>query len=390
MAASADELRRDFLLDPEVAFLNHGSFGSCPRPVFDSYRRWQRELEREPVDFILRRLPDLLAHSRAELARHVGAPSADLAFVTNATTGVNLAARALDLRPGDEVLATDLEYGACDLAWEWLCRRTGARYVRAPIPLPLDGAGTVADDLLAAVTDRTRVVYVSHVTSDTALVLPVEQIVRRARQLGLTTIVDGAHAPAHVPLDVEELGADFYSGNCHKWLMAPRGAGFLHVRPEWQERVDAPIVSWGYEPGHAFSERIELQGTRDCAAWLAVPDAIRYQEERDWDEVRARCHGLACETRRALCEVLGTEPLAPENMLGQMATVELPEPAPGLSERLFRKHRVEVPTMRPGDSRLRASIAAYTTEADVERLLAALPGELDPEEREQHEQPDPE
>ena len=389
-APAPAELRRDFLLDPEVAFLNHGSFGACPRLVFERYQRWQSELEREPVDFISRRLPGLLADARAELARYVGAGPADLAFVANATTGVNLAARALDLQPGDEVLTTDLEYGACDLAWEWLCRRTGAAYVRAPIPLPLDTAATVADALFAAATERTRVVYVSHVTSDTALVLPVEEIVRRARELGLTTIVDGAHAPAHVPLDIGGLGADFYSGNAHKWLCSPKGAAFLHARPEWQERVDAPIVSWGYEPGTTFSERIEKQGTRDCAAWLAVPDAIRYQAEREWGDARARCHALACTARRQLCEQLGTAALAPDEMLGQMATVELRQPAPTLSERLFRHHRVEIPTMRPGDSRLRISIAAYTTEEEVERLLTALARELDPEEREQDEQPDPE
>ena len=384
-APAPAELRRDFLLDPDVAFLNHGSFGACPRPVFERYQHWQGELEREPVDFIGRRLPGLLADARAELARYVGAAPADLAFVANATTGVNLAARALDLQPGDEVLTTDLEYGACDLAWEWLCRRTGTTYVRAPIPLPLDAASTVVDALFAAATERTRIVYVSHITSDTALVLPVEEIVRRARELGLTTILDGAHAPAHVPLDVGGLGADFYSGNAHKWLCSPKGAAFLHVRPEWQERVDAPIVSWGYVPGNMFSERIEKQGTRDPAAWLAVPDAIRYQAERDWDEVRARCHALACQARRQLCERLGTVPLAPEAMLGQMATVELPQPAPTLSERLFRNHRVEIPTMRPGDSRLRISIAAYTTEEEVARLLAALTRELDPEERQQNE-----
>src|SRR5579875_1213418 len=169
---AADELRRDFLLDPEVAFLNHGSFGACPRPVFERYQHWQRELELEPVDFIQRRLPGLLADARGELARSVGATADDLAFVTNATTGVNIAARALELRRGDEVLTTDLEYGACDLAWEWLCRRTGARYVRAEIPLPLDSAATVVEALFAAATERTRVLYVSHVTSETALVLP--------------------------------------------------------------------------------------------------------------------------------------------------------------------------------------------------------------------------
>lgn len=172
-----DQLRGEFLLDPDVAFLNHGSFGACPRPVFERYQAYQRELEQEPVDFIARRLPDLLSAARAELARFVRASPADLAFVLNATTGVNLAARSLDLQPGDEVLTTNLEYGACDLAWEWICRRTGARYVRAGIPLPLDRPSTLVDALFAAATDRTRVLYVSHVTSATALVLPVEEIV---------------------------------------------------------------------------------------------------------------------------------------------------------------------------------------------------------------------
>ena len=205
-------MRDEFLLDPDVVFLNHGSFGACPRPVFERYQAWQRELEREPVDFIARRLPELLAEARAALAAYVGAAPGDLTFVQNATTGVNIAARSLDLRPGDEILATGLEYGACDLAWKWLCERTGARYVRAGVPLP---ASDVLDRLFALQSERTRVVFVSHVTSETALRLPVEEIVARARAEGFVTIVDGAHAPGHEPLDLEALGADFYAGNCH-------------------------------------------------------------------------------------------------------------------------------------------------------------------------------
>ncbi len=377
-APSPEELRRDFLLDPDVAFLNHGSFGACPRPVFESYQAWQRELEHEPVDFLDRRLPALLATARTELARYLTAPPDDLAFVTNATTGVNLAARSLDLRPGDEILTTDLEYGACDLAWEWIAARTGAAYVRAPIPLPLVSPAQLADTLFAHVTPRTRVVYVSHITSATALVLPVEEIVARARELGLVTIVDGAHAPAHVPVDIDALGADFYAGNTHKWLMASKGAGFLHVRPEHQERVDGATVSWGYAEGRGFQERIEMQGTRDPAAWLAVPDAIRYQADRDWTTVRERCRTLAREAREELCGLLGTEPLAPEEMLGQMASVRLRRSDPGLRDRLFADHRVEIPVTGPNDDLLRISVAAYTTRDDVGRLLAALVRELQP------------
>lgn len=378
-AASPEELRGEFLLDPDVAFLNHGSFGACPRPVFKRYQAWQRELEREPIDFLDRRLPALLDDARGALAAYVGCSGDDLAFVQNATTGVNLAARSLPLGPDDEVLATDLEYGACDLAWEWACRRAGARYVRAPIPLPPREPSEVADALFAHAGERTRAVYVSHVTSTTGLVLPLEEIVAHARALDLVTVVDGAHAPSQVPVDLAALGADYYAGNAHKWLGAPKGAGFLHVRPEHQDRVDAAIVSWGYSEGNTFSDRIEKQGTRDPAAWLTVPDAIRFQAERGWDVVRHRSRSLARDARGDLCDLLGTEPLAPDSMVAQMATVRLPHPSPELSQHLFTRHRVEIPVGGPEKDLLRLSVAGYTTRDEIDRLLAALVRELDAE-----------
>jgi isopenicillin-N epimerase len=352
-------VRELFLLDPEVVFLNHGSFGACPRSVFESYQAWQRELEREPVRFITQRLNDLLAEARAELGAFVGAPADDLTFVPNATTGVNIAARTLELRPGDEVLATDLEYGACDLTWEHVCERAGARYVRAPL-----------ERLFEAQTERTRAVFLSHITSETALLLPVEELLARARSEGLATIVDGAHAVAQVDLDLVALGADFYSGNCHKWLCAPKGAGFLYVRPEWQERANAPIVSWGYAEPATFISRTQWQGTRDPAAYLAVPDAIAFIREHD---ERERCVALAREARRELCDLFGTEPLAPEDSILQMASVRLPRADPTLSQRLFDEHRIEIPTMGPRrDDLLRISVALYTDRGDVDRLLEAL------------------
>ena len=366
-------MREYFLLDPDVVFLNHGSFGACPKPVFERYQAWQLELEREPVAFIAGRLPELLAEARTVLAAYVGAAPDDLTFVQNATTGVNMVARALDLQPGDEVLATDLEYGACDLAWHWFCARAGARYVRAEVPLPLASATEAVDALFSRRTERTRALFVSHITSGTALVIPVEEIVARARAEGLVTIVDGAHAPGQLPLDLAALGADFYAGNCHKWLCAPKGSGFLHVRPEWQERVDGPIVSWGYEEPATFISRTQRQGTRDAAAYLAVPDAIAFLKEHEACE---RCVTLAREARTELCSLLGTEPLAPDELIGQMASVRLPRPDPELSQRLFDGHRIEIPTMPPQDDLLRISIALYTEWEDVERLLDALPQAL--------------
>jgi isopenicillin-N epimerase len=365
-------MRDLFLLDPDVVFLNHGSFGACPRPVFEAYQAWQRELERQPVDFIARRRPGLLADARAELAAYLGADAGDLTFVQNAGSGVNVAARSIELQPGDEVLATGLEYGACDYAWESICARAGARYVRAEMPLPV---GDVVELLFAQRTERTRVVYASHVTSATGIRLPIEEIVARGRAEGLVTIVDGAHAPAHVPLDLDALGADFYAGNCHKWLCAPKGSAFLHVRPEHQERVDGAIVSWGHREPATFISRTQEQGTRDESAYLTVPDAIAFQQANDWDAVRARCVALCREARRDLCALLGTEPIAPEEMVLQLASVRLPDDVDGaeLVRLLWEEHRIEIPAMRPQQDLLRISIAAYTTREDVDRLLDVLP-----------------
>jgi isopenicillin-N epimerase len=352
-----------FLLDPDIVYLNHGSFGACPRPVFERYQAWQRELEREPVDFIGRRLQDLLAEARAALGAFVGAPADDLTFVPNATTGVNMAARALGLREGDEVLGTDLEYGACDQTWWNVCAQAGATYVRAPM-----------DELLEHRTERTRAVFLSHITSETALLLPAERVVAEARAAGLTTIIDGAHAVAQLDLDLASLGADFYAGNCHKWLCAPKGAGFLYVTPEWQERVHGTIFSWGYFDPATFISRTQLQGTRDSAAYLAVPDAIAFVQEHD---VRAHCVELTRAARRELNALLDAQPIAPEEQILQMACVRLPGADPTLNRRLHDEHRIEIPTMGPRrDDLLRISIAMYNTWEDVERLLDALPAAL--------------
>jgi len=354
-------MRDLFLLDPAVTYLNHGSFGACPRPVFEVYQGWQRELEREPVEFIIRRLPGLLAEARAALGAYVGAAADDLTFVPNAGSGVNMAARAVGLTPGDEVLATDLEYGALNFTWDWVCERAGARYVCVPW-----------DELFDHVTERTRVLYLSHITSETALELPVAELVARGRELGLVTIVDGAHAPGHVPLDVESIGADFYAGNCHKWLCAPKGAGFLWVAPEWQERVHGTIVSWGYSDDRgSFVERTQLQGTRDSSAYLSVPAAIDFVREHD---DAARSVALARDARRRLCELLDEEPIAPEPMIQRMASFRVPGDAHALQRTLWDEHHIEIPAMR--DDLLRISVAMYTEEEDVERLLDVLPAAL--------------
>ncbi len=370
MRAEVDTLRSEFLLDPEIVFLNHGSYGACPRAVFERYRAWQLELERQPVEFLGRRLDQLLAEARRALATELGADPDDLVFVPNASTGVNLAAWGLDLQPGDEVLSTDLEYGALNQTWAHVSQRTGARYVRTHVPLPLEREDDALEAVWSGVSERTRALFVSHITSSTAIRLPVEELCRRARARGIATIVDGAHAPGQIPLDLRAVDADFYAGNCHKWLCAPKGAGFLHVRRELQAGVHPLVIGWGYADDPTFVRRHELQGTRDPAAYLTVPAAIDWLAARDWDAIRDRCFALA---RRLRGEV-DLEPVCAPELLGQMVAWRLPENAPAdIQERLYSEHRIEIPvTEHAGGRLLRASVAGYTTEAELTHLRDAL------------------
>jgi isopenicillin-N epimerase len=367
-----------FLLRPDVAFLNHGSFGACPKPVFDTYQAWQRDLEAEPVEFLGRRSGGLLAEARKVLGTYVGADAEDLVFVTNATYGVNIVARSLDLRPGDEVLTTDHEYGACDRTWKFICGTRGARYVKMAIPLPLPSDEEIVERLWAGVNERTKVIYVSHITSPTAITLPVAEICRRAREAGILTVIDGAHAPGQVELNLEELGVDFYTGNLHKWLCAPKGSGFLYARRERQALLNPLIVSWGWEsetPGPSqFIDHFTWLGTADPSAYLSVPAAIEFQSQWDWPKVREACHALAVEGRRRLEEVAGMPRLSPESNYVQMCAIELPTGTiERLGTRLFDEYKVEVPLTK-WDNRqfLRISIQAYNRVEDVDRLVEAL------------------
>lgn len=378
-------MRDAFLLDPEVVFLNHGSFGACPREVFAQFQQWQLEMERNPVQFLGRRSAQLLGEARTQLGAYLGARAEDLVFVPNATTGVNTVARSLPLQPGDEILATDHEYGACDATWQFVCAQRGAVYRHVPISLPYRRDEVVAR-MLAAVTPRTRVLFISHVSSATALVFPVAELCAAARERGLLTLVDGAHAPGQLPLDLQAIGADFYTGNCHKWLCAPKGAAFLHARPEHHALLDAPVVSWGYAAevaGHTgfdaytgrttLERRLQWQGTRDLAAYLTVPAAIEFQARHDWPAVQQRCHAMARDALHRIAGRFGLAPVCDDADFAQMVVIPVPHTdAEGLRRRLFDDSRIEIPvTQHAGRSFVRLSVQAYTSEADIRRLEAA-------------------
>ncbi len=373
-------MRNLFLLDPNIVFLNHGSFGACPQPVFEAYQRWQRELERQPVEFLGRRFNDLMREARSTLAHFVGADADEITYVTNATVGLNTVARSLKLRPDDEVLTTDHEYGALDRTWRFLCEKSGAKVVRQPIKVPIHNANEVIEAVWSGVTARTRVLFISHITSPTAIIFPIQELIRRARERGILTIIDGAHAIGQIDLDLHALGADFYSSNCHKWLMAPKGSAFLYARREMQHLVEPLVVSWGWQSERPSASRFideqEWQGTRDIAAYLSVPAAIQFFHDHNWRDVRQQCHELVRYAREQTAALTGLPSLTPDDAawFSQLSALPLPPcDLDALKTRLYNEYHIEIPVINWNQRHfVRISIQGYNTQADVDALIGAL------------------
>jgi isopenicillin-N epimerase len=374
-------IRSEFLIDPDVAFLNHGSFGACPRPVFESYQRWQRELERQPVEFLGRRQKELLTSARARLAGYLNGQTDDVVFLPNVTTALNVVARSLPLQPGDEILTTDHEYGALERTWTFVIEQRRASLKIQKLPRHLEDPNEVVEAVWAGVTPKTRVLFLSHITSPTAVILPIEPLIQRAREAGIWTVIDGAHAPGQIDLDLQAMQVDFYGGNCHKWLSSAKGAGFLYARPTVQELIEPLVVSWGWRPRDPWSTRfvdtVQRQATHDISAYLSVPAAIDYQQERDWPSVRKECHELVRLARQEMSEISGVKPPVADDprWFAQMATLPLP---PGsdtvtIKQRLYDEYRVEIPANQWGDTpSLRVSVQGYNTREDIERLVSAV------------------
>lgn len=385
------KLRRHWAFKPGVVFLNHGSFGACSKPILALQARLRREMEAEPVQFLWRRYEERLEPSRIELARFLGARPRDLVFVNNATTGVNAVLRSLKLRRGDELLTTNLDYNACHNALIETAHRGGVKLVVAQVPFPLRSGNQVMEAILRAMTPRTRLAMIDHVTSDTGLVFPLSRIVRELSERGVDTLIDGAHAPGMLPLNLNRLGASYYTGNLHKWVCAPKGAAFLWAREDRQTDLQPAVVSHGNNrprPGFTpFQDRFDWTGTFDPTAWFSVGESIRWMGRLlpgGWPELRKRNHDLVVAARRLLCERLDVEAPCPESMLGSLATIPLPTWFQGRSGqgkiaseqlRLYDDFGIEVPVNAIGNPpvrHFRISAQIYNSLAEYDYLADAL------------------
>jgi isopenicillin-N epimerase len=392
-APSWPDARARMLLDPGVANLNTGSFGPLPRPVFERVTELRRRLAEEPMDFLVRQAPLLLWQARERLAELVGADPRRLVFTANVTAAVNRVAASLPLAAPGEILLTDQEYGSMHWCWERAAQRQGLTVRTFPVPLLARTPAEVVEAACAAMNPRTRLFFFSHVLSPTGMVLPARELCAAARRRGVLTVVDGAHAPAMVPLNLGELGCDFYGANCHKWLLAPTGAGFLYLGAGNEDRLQPLQVSWGWRADRARPDErdefgstprlraLEFEGTRDPCPWLAVPEAIGFQEGLGWERIRERNEGLAELVRARLGGVAGLKPATPTHpeLHGFMTAFRLPERTDlvPLRRGLWEGPRVEVPIVeRPEGPLIRVSAHYYNTEEEIARLADALPGLL--------------
>jgi isopenicillin-N epimerase len=373
-------MKSQFLLNSEITFLNHGSFGACPKPVFENYQHWQLELEKEPVQFIKKKSVEYLKESKEALAKFIGCSKEDFFFLPNPTIAINTIMRSLELNAGDEILTTDHEYGAMDKTWNFYCKKTGVKYIRQHISLPIISKEQILEEFWSGYTSKTKVIFINQISSCTALIFPVKEICEKAATLGLITIIDGAHVPGHIDLDISALDPDFYTGTLHKWILTPKGCSFLYVKKQFQKTIDPLVISWGYESetpsGNQFLDYHEYQGTRDISAFLTVPAAMKFLKDNNWKVKSAECRKLILDNYQSFCNLLNAKPICPvtEEFLGQMCSIPIQTKKPmELKELLYNKYKIEIPVMEINEKIfLRISINAYNSQEDLETLRRAI------------------
>ena len=380
-------LKSKFLLDSEITFLNHGSYGACPKPVFKVYQQYQKDLETHPVKFMQEDVYSLLEQSRESLSQYINCDKDDIIYVSNPTHAVGTIIHNISINPGDEILSTNLEYGSCDRMWTYDSENKGYKYIQADITLPIEDKETFLNEFWSFANEQTKYIFISQITSSTGMILPASEIVIEAKKRGIKTIIDGAHVPAHIALDIKELDPDYFTGALHKWLCCPKGISFLYVKKEHQEGIQPMVKSWGWgEEYEKFKSSTQLhsssrfinvfqwQGTMDMSAFFTVPDAIKFQKEHDWNSVRSRCFNMIVEARNRIAEITKLPKICPDSWLGHMATILFPiDDTIAFKNSLYNDYQIEMPVMSHKEhTAFRISIQGYNSEDDIDHLVNSL------------------
>jgi isopenicillin-N epimerase len=374
------ELKDLFLLRKDITYLNFGAYGSCPKPIFDLYQQFQLELETEPTVFVNETGPAYLKAARVALGKYLNCTADELVYVTNPSYAVNIIAKSLLLKQGDEVLTTNLEYGPCDKTLAFYCQKTGATYIRQKIRIPLESKEDFIQQFVAGISANTKLIFLSHITSSTGLRLPVEEICAIANERGIMVYIDGAHAPGQLPINLQTLGADLYTGACHKWMMTPKGSSFLYVKKSLQHLFDPLVISWGYKTpnpsGSLLIDNHQLQGTRDYSAFLTIPAAISFMEQYNWPEVNKTCRTITQQNAERFCNLMQTKANSPINddFIAQLFSIPISIPSPEkLHDILYNNYQIQVPVpSHEGQFYLRYSIQGFNDQGDLDKLYQAM------------------
>jgi len=372
-------MKDQYLLNNNIIFLNHGSFGACPKAVFNKYQQWQSLIESQPVQYFSNDIYNYLSKSRKDLSTFISCDADDIIFIQNPTTAINLIIRSLKFDENHEVLTSNHEYGAMIRAWSWFSKDKKYNLIENNLSVPFTTKSSFVDDFWKGVNTNTKIIFISHITSPTAIIFPIEEICQRARNEGIMTIIDGAHAPGQIDLHISNFNPDIYIGACHKWLSAPKGSSFMYVKKEIQNLIDPLIVSWGNEVDTSASPFIyenQYQGTRDFSPFLSVSSAINFQKNNNWDIVKKRCKDLTKQTLISLQEILKTDLLCPvdDDWVAQMASIQIPvKDSSNIKNILLSKYRIEIPIFEWGNNNmLRFSFNAYNDENDSNALIDAI------------------
>ena len=367
-----------FSIDPEVTFLNHGAFGACPKEVFDSLIKFQKKTEYEPVKHLAYDIYQYLKESRSALSGYVNCHVDDIAYFPNPSTALNTLIRSLDLKEGDQILTTNHEYGALDRTWRFISKKRGCEYIKLEVEIPFTDKKLIVDSFRRSINKNTKVIFLSHITSATALIFPVKEIIELAREHNILTIIDGAHVPAHIDLDIKKLDPDFYCGACHKWMCSPKGVAFLYVKREHQEMMEPLVVSWGYEADNPsdsqFLDYMQWQGTNDISAYLTIPDTIEFLRKHNWKEKAQHCRDLNLWAKKEICNALDTYATGDDQFLGQMTTIAF-KLEDTLQEQIdfYTKYKIQLPFIKWNDKTFfRISLQVYNSKEDINYLIKSL------------------